>query len=193
MSDVGGGALACSLGKRQFLALLVAAASTEILGNEGDGTSEALCEGEREGYADDIKMLMKRAAKSGWTASRLEDMAKRTGGMGDEHAAILVAYWQREREGFMEALQKRSVLTNNSLHKLTWRADVKSRVSTTTQEENSEPVDESEAPTAIFQLETKLPNEKGGTNVVRFEMDRDQLAAFSAQLGAIKDRIASRA
>ena len=195
MSDGSSGTLtlSCSLDRKKFLALVVAVASSTVLGNEDDGTIGELMQGEkRASFASELSELLSRAVKSAWTGAAMEQNLKATG-MIAEHANILVAYWQRERSAFMSAVQRQSVLTNNRLHKLTWRADVKSRVSSKSPGELSTPVDENVAATAIFQLETtSATSANGDTNVVRFEMDRDQLAQFSAQLSSIKSRLASR-
>ena len=197
MSSSGGGAagsegtLSCSLDRKKFLALLVAVASSTVLGNDDDGTIAELMQGEnRSGFANELSQLLSRAVKSAWTAGRLQEKLKSTA-MSPEHADIVVGYFQRERAAFMAAVQRQSVLTNNRLHKLTWRADIKSRVSSKSPGELSTPIDEAVAATAIFQLETTSSSGKGDTNVVRFEMDREQLADAGAA-DEHKERLAAR-
>ena len=191
------------LGKRIFLGDEI----TDEFLNERVFASSSLGEEAVAALIADLSRLLRRAAHQSWSASDLEAaLAKSGGGVDAEHTAVLLAFWRKEGGKYHEALCRRSLFTNNTLDRVTWRVDVKAQASTATKSDAGREGGEGGAQgvggedpqsdvAAIVEMRLRdgaAGDESAGTETVQFEIDREQLADLVAQLGAVKAAIARR-
>ena len=185
--------LASTLDQKHFGALLKGVGARCFFGDEitlaflgeqvyeGSGVDAAAAEAQLL----EFEKVLSQAARENWEPGAFEASLEGSG-LSAEHAAQLVAWWRTNRVRVHDALRKRTRWAG-SLEQLGWRIDVKGATRDTQQDVPGAAAEMSE-PTAIVHMETQSDG-VGGT--LGFEMDREQLAAFNAQLDEIQAKIES--
>jgi len=96
---------------------------------------------------------------------------------------IIVRFWNLNKDK-LHAKVRKNAMWGPGLHKFAWRIDVKSK---------ARAISEMNEPVAIVELTLgKKEEEKEKAQVVRFEMDGEQLKDVLAQLDAIQHQITTR-
>jgi hypothetical protein len=180
-------ALANTLSPKHFSALVKGLGAKEFF-DDADVTVAFLCEqvyGVAEG-ADataeaaqiaEFSTVLGTAAKEMWEPSALE-AALAAGGLAPEQMATAVNWWRANRARVHDAMFRRSRWAG-SIEQLSWRIDIKTAA--------KDVAGELSDPTAIVHMDAVHPDT--GADRIDIEMDREQLAAFEAQLDEIQAKI----
>jgi len=135
--------------------------------------------------------LLKQAAYLNSEIPELEQAVIKATELNEMQQKTLVRYWRTQKSKVHDALRKRTKW-NNSLKQFAWRIDTKTK-SKDAKESISDPV-------AIVELsigkdlatddtEEQHNKDVGDVSVVRFEMDRKQIAEALVQINAIQNQI----
>ena len=182
-------ALANTLSPKHFLALVKGVGAREFF-DDDSVTTHYLCEAvyglaegadftTAEAQIAELSALLNTAAKEMWEPSALESALQQSG-LATEQLAAAVNWWRANRTRVHDALFRRSRWAG-SIEQLNWRIDIKTAAKDVTGELSE--------PSAIIHMDAKEAS--GRTDKVDIEMDREQLAAFEAQLDEIQGKIES--
>jgi len=145
---------------------------------------------------DNTGKIMRQAAFENWEPSRLELLLKKTS-LSMTQQEVFFKFWKAQTPKVRELIRTKSNW-NNSLLDFQWRIDVKSRTKN---------VPEINEPTAIVELKignttannnntnnnnnssTNTSTSTSTTNIVRFEMNREQLNNTVSQFNSILEQL----
>eukprot|EP01112_Ceratiomyxa_fruticulosa_P018825 TRINITY_DN6077_c0_g1_i1.p1 TRINITY_DN6077_c0_g1~~TRINITY_DN6077_c0_g1_i1.p1 ORF type:complete len:191 (-),score=42.36 TRINITY_DN6077_c0_g1_i1:97-669(-) len=134
-----------------------------------------------------ISNILKKAAYEDLELDAFETLVQSAGqssltpGLQD----LLVKYWRTQRSKIHEQVYKK-VTWNNSLHKVAWRIDVKTK---------SKSGAEMNEPTAIVEVSVNPKFQSAsnsGSRLVRFEMDKEQLSQTLRDINNIQQLLVAR-
>jgi len=128
--------------------------------------------------------ILQQAALNNWELKEFEDYLRSSTSLTENQIVAALQFWRANKQKIHDIVIKKSNW-NNGLSKFAWRIDIKSRARNSTNEINE--------PIAIVEwtLNTNTQNPSNvqhddATKVVRFEMDRDQIASTLHQINSIQ-------
>eukprot|EP01120_Amphizonella_sp_Union-15-10_P014983 TRINITY_DN750_c0_g1_i1.p1 TRINITY_DN750_c0_g1~~TRINITY_DN750_c0_g1_i1.p1 ORF type:complete len:187 (+),score=38.79 TRINITY_DN750_c0_g1_i1:82-642(+) len=130
--------------------------------------------------------ILKKSAFENWEIPQLEKAIVKLS-FSDMQQKTILRFWRAQRVKVHDALRSRS-RWNNSLKKFSWRIDVKTKTKNSKENLND--------PIAIIEMAIgkEVPQADDGqdeVSVLRFEMDRNQLAEILVQIKTIENQITS--
>eukprot|EP01102_Stenamoeba_stenopodia_P019579 TRINITY_DN742_c0_g3_i1.p1 TRINITY_DN742_c0_g3~~TRINITY_DN742_c0_g3_i1.p1 ORF type:complete len:199 (+),score=58.23 TRINITY_DN742_c0_g3_i1:2-598(+) len=126
-----------------------------------------------------ISKIFKQGALENWDPQRLETVLKKTN-LTDVQQEVFLKYWKLQKPKIQEFLRQKSNWSN-SLLKLQWRIDIKSK-------SKSNP--ELNEPSAIVEMTIgKHTEEASKQKLVRFEMNKQQLDDLVSKFSSIQDQL----
>jgi len=131
-----------------------------------------------------LRDLIQQGATEDLELTQFEAIVQKESSLTPIQQDLLVKFWRSQKQEIHSNVYKK-VTWNNSLQKIAWRIDVKTKTKSG---------DEINEPTAIVELSIGRPKqEPEAQKLVRFEMDRDKLARVLLQVNTIQQQIATRA
>jgi hypothetical protein len=155
----------------------------EALALEFEGKSE---EERREGISDAdldlVRKLLLASAQRALETQQFEDYCREGDDFGEDHQVALTEFWRVQRDHILDLVHGASVF-NNRLQQMSWRIDTKTK---------TRHVEEMNELTTVVELVlgSGITASKA-SQVVRFEMDANQLKSMASQVEMIQDRIES--
>jgi len=122
-----------------------------------------------------------QAALNNWELKEFEEYLRKTS-LTENQITAALQFWRANKQKIHDIVIKKSNW-NNELSRFAWRIDIKSRTRSTNTEINE--------PVAIVEWtlnshDTSKSQNNNTTKVVRFEMDRDQIASTLHQINSIQ-------
>jgi len=147
----------------------------EIYSDVNDATLEAISE-----LFELSKQIISKAAKDDLEVSQFETLVQKESALSTAQQELFVKFWKAQRPKIHDYVY-RKVRWNNSLQKISWRIDVKTKTKAVTD------VNE---PTAIVEMNIGK-NKEQDQKLVRFELDKEQLAQVLLQINNIQQQLTS--
>jgi len=130
---------------------------------------------------DKSTKVLQKAAFEDWELVQLETYLKEQTDFSDAQQDIFLKLWRSQKFKIHEMISKQ-VVWNNCLHKMAWRIDSKAK---------SRNVPEMNELTTIVEMVVGDQTTKDkGAEVIRFEMDKDQLQSVLQQVNQIQKLLA---
>jgi len=126
------------------------------------------------------KDLISRAATEDLEVIQFESLVQKEASLSPPQQDLIVKFWKSQKPKIHDYVY-RKVRWNNSLQKITWRIDVKTK--TKAQADVNEP-------SAIVEM-TIGKNKEKDQKLVRFEMDKEQLSQVLLQIHNIQQQLAA--
>eukprot|EP01111_Echinosteliopsis_oligospora_P015555 TRINITY_DN618_c0_g1_i1.p1 TRINITY_DN618_c0_g1~~TRINITY_DN618_c0_g1_i1.p1 ORF type:complete len:194 (+),score=48.45 TRINITY_DN618_c0_g1_i1:17-598(+) len=137
--------------------------------------------------------ILSKAAVEDMDVGPFESLVLSLEGLTDNQKDLFVKFWKMQKTKIHESAYKQT-RWNNSLTKIAWRIDVKTRSKSTS---------EINEPTAIVEMNTEgafikqktsstsTSQPSSSSKLIRFEMDRDQLSEVLSQINHVQQSIAA--
>jgi len=127
--------------------------------------------------------FINQAALNNWELKEFEEYLRKTS-LTENQITAALQFWRANKQKIHDIVIKKSNW-NNELSRFAWRIDVKSRTRNSNAEIN-EPIAIVEWTLNSQDTAKSQNNNTNATKVVRFEMDRDQIASTLHQINSIQ-------
>eukprot|EP01126_Amoeba_proteus_P022891 TRINITY_DN2303_c0_g1_i1.p1 TRINITY_DN2303_c0_g1~~TRINITY_DN2303_c0_g1_i1.p1 ORF type:complete len:220 (-),score=62.40 TRINITY_DN2303_c0_g1_i1:299-898(-) len=137
--------------------------------------------------------LLRKGAEGDLSLAQFESLSKQEG-FSDVQVLAANKFWKTNKEKVLSLVRKQNIW-NDTLSKFSWRIDIQSRARSSNEEINQ--------PTSIFELQinskgcqqddtkitpttTSSATKESQTKIVRFEMNKEQMAVTLQQINSIQ-------
>eukprot|EP00026_Physarum_polycephalum_P019658 Phypoly_transcript_21778.p1 GENE.Phypoly_transcript_21778~~Phypoly_transcript_21778.p1 ORF type:complete len:179 (+),score=35.15 Phypoly_transcript_21778:62-598(+) len=125
------------------------------------------------------KEVISQAAVQDLEITQFEALVQKESSLSAAQQDLFVKFWRAQKAKIHENVYKQT-RWNNSLTKIAWRIDVKTRTKTAA---------DLNEPTAIVELTTDSGKKQ---KLIRFEMDKEKLAHVLQQINSIQEQLISK-
>jgi len=147
----------------------------EIYPDVNNATLEAISE-----LFELCTQIISRGAKEDLEVTQFEALVQKETALSAAQQELFVKFWKAQKAKIHDYVY-RKVRWNNTLQKISWRIDVKTK---------TKAVSEVNEPTAIVEMSIGK-NKDQDQKLVRFEMDKEQLAQVLLQINNIQQQLTS--